>query len=146
MAEEESNSSRGCMIPLVLLIAPFALAFLLPPRNPLGSILGVVWILVCLPVAFMLFLDWFRSSPKTGARRMLRSVAWVPVFAMGATAVLFGVSILVWVAYNLLWQRQPGFRMSAGVRGLGVPVVLVLFVLYLVRLSLSPSEPGTPPR
>ena len=141
MAEEPSKLSLGCIGALVLLIAPLALMWFLPSENPLGTILAIGWILVSIPVAIVVFLDWFRSSPKTLGRRILRNVARVPVFALGAIAVLFGVSIVAWVAYNLLWERQPGFRIS-GLRGSPLAVLLVFFGLYLVKLSLSRSEPG----
>ncbi len=49
----------------------------------MGSIVAILWMFICVPLAIVVFLDWFRKPTGPGHGRMLRHVARVPVFLFG---------------------------------------------------------------
>jgi hypothetical protein len=110
----------------------------------------VSWLVVSIPVSILVYLDWFRSSSTRGLGRGMRNIARVPVFLFGVIAVLLGVGVLVWNAYNLLIKGQPVFGW-ASIDAVGAMVSVLFFGIYLIRLSIrnqqseQPREPDNQP-
>jgi ABC-type dipeptide/oligopeptide/nickel transport system permease component len=99
----------------------------------LGSVALIFWVLVSIPVGILTALDWYRyTSPESTGQKVLRQALRIPIFLLGITAVAIGTSVLVWVAYNLLWERQPQFH--AGGSALTMLGILA-FGCYLVRIA-----------
>src|SRR5262249_20779853 len=110
---------RGCWVGIVLLaVPPLLIPFILKmemggTRDDVALTVAMVWLIVSVPVSILLFLDWFRSPSTGGLGRGLRNIARAPVFLFGAIAVLIGVGVLAWVAYNVLIVRQREFRWTS---------------------------------
>jgi hypothetical protein len=134
-------------ITLIMLLGPpavLAIALLSLPAGPsrfapylevfLAGLL-VFWMLVSIPFGIMVAIDWLRSPRPTGRlAAVVRNMLRVPVFLLGASAILIGISILAWVAYNLLWERRATFRNPGS---LGLPLMMIGFGAYLFRLALG---------
>ena len=150
---------RGCAIAILLLVVPpLLMPFLLKMRDGIGGgfafTVAIMWLFVAIPVNILVFLDWFRSSSTSGLGRGMRNIARVPVFLFGVIAVLIGVGVLAWIAYNLLIEMQPEFREFrwTSIEGVGAMVSALFFGIYLIRLSLGnqqseqPRESGNQPQ
>jgi hypothetical protein len=145
------RSARRCWLHMkkrvstTLLLVPPLLVRLLFMKSKsgvgetIGSTVGIVWIFVSIPVSILVFLDWFRSPSTGGLHRALRNVARVPVLLFGGLALLIGVAVLVWIAYNLLIERQPQFRWTS-LEGVGAMAAMIMFGIHLVRASLGRQE------
>jgi hypothetical protein len=151
---------RGCSIAILLLVVPpLLMPFLLKMRRGAGdgfaltvAIVGLIvsWLFVSIPVSILVYLDWFRSPSTGGLGRGMRNIGRVPVFLFGVIAVLLGVGALVWIANNLLIERQPVFGW-ASIEAVSAMVSIFFFGIYLIRLSFrnqqseQPQEPDNQP-
>jgi hypothetical protein len=72
----------------------------------------------------------------------MRNIARLPVFLFGVIAVLIGVGVLAWIAYNLLIKMQPEFREFrwTSIEGVGAMVSVLFFGIYLIRLSFGSQQ------
>lgn len=126
---------------LPLFVAPplaVWLLYVLDAAPFLATVAALVWIFVSIPVAILVALDWFReTAPTRRSQRALRHALRVPILLLGVTACLIGASVVVWVAYNLLWQRQPQFREGSS---LSLMVGMIGFGWYLIRTALGVPE------
>jgi len=150
----ESNSlvnlvkQRGCSMAILLLVVPpllMPLAFMMKAetRASFAVPLAVAWLFISIPVSILVFLDWFRS-PSTGRLgRSLRNIARVPVLLFGVLAVLIGVGVLTWIAYNLLIERQAAFRW-ASFEIVSAMASVTMFGVYLIRVSFRNQETDQP--
>ena len=124
---------------LTLLVGPPVLLAVFRFDEPIAPILGIFWIFVSVPIGILVALDWFRyATHTTMADRLFQHILRGPIFLLGAAAVVLGVSVVAWVAYNVLWERQPEFRWS-GLPAIGLMGGLISFGVYLVRLAVQPS-------
>jgi hypothetical protein len=124
---------------LTLLVGPPVLQAVFRFDELIASILAIIWIFVSVPIGILVTLDWFRyAAHSTRVARLFRHILRGPIFLLGAVAVVIGVSVLAWAAYNLLWERQPEFRWS-GLRAIWTMVSLIGFGAYLVRLAVQRS-------
>jgi hypothetical protein len=97
---------------------------------------AIVWLFVSIPVSILMFLDWYRSAAApVGLGRGVRNIARLPVFFFGVTAVLIGLGVLAWIAYNLLIERQPEFRWTMIDVAASTAASIIIFGIYLIRLS-----------
>jgi hypothetical protein len=74
----------------------------------------------------------------------MQNIARVPVFLFGAIAVLTGVGVLAWIAYNVLIETQPEFRELRWtmIEVVGIMVSIVMFGIYLIRVSVRNQKSG----
>lgn len=141
----ETNSSipEGFRLPFWMAVSLFVGPILLTPvlasfepTRTIGLSLPIFWIFVSLPVGVLTLLDWYRDGIERGSSaKILRHALRIPIFSFGAVAALIGVSVLVWVTYNLFWERQPEYQPGGS--------LLIIFLLlacgfYLMRLALRP--------
>ena len=107
---------------------------------------AIVWLFVSIPVSILVFLDWFRSPSTGGLGRGMRNIARVPIFLFGAIAVLIGVGVLAWIAYNLFIETQPEFREFrwTSIEGVAAMVSIVMFGIYLISVSFRNTESEQP--
>ena len=134
-----SRPSLRYRLALALLIGPPVLQAVFRSDETIASILVIFWIFVSVPIGILVTLDWFRyAAHSTRAARLFRHILRGPIFLLGAVAVVIGVSVLAWAAYNLLWERQPEFRWS-GQPALGTMVSLIVFGVYLMTLAVECS-------
>jgi hypothetical protein len=134
---------RGCSIAILLLVVPpLLMPFILKMRQGAGDsfalTVAIVWLFVSIPVSILVFLDWFRSPSTGGLGRGMRNIARVPVFLFGVIAVLIGVGVLAWIAYNLLIERQSEFRWT--IEAVGAMASIIIFGIHLIRVSLRNQE------
>lgn len=124
---------------LLVVVGPPLLFATIPLPAVLGAVLGIGWIFLGIPIGILLVLDWYRN-PHVGstAAQWARHGLRIPILVFGVVAVLIGVSVLVWVAYNVFWERQPEFRWGAA---LSLQFGFIMFGWYLIRLALA-RNPG----
>jgi UDP-N-acetylmuramyl pentapeptide phosphotransferase/UDP-N-acetylglucosamine-1-phosphate transferase len=105
---------------------------------------------VGLPVAILKGRDLLARQGE-GSRSA--RVAALGNMLMGGLALLIGVSIALWVAYNLLVERQPQFQGGTGLGAYLVPVALILVGWRWLRrpdvpippASITPADPEEHP-
>ena len=118
----------------------FALASL-SSNETVQSVFAILALLVGLPVVIVSGVDLMvelKSDPRRGLARRLAIVALsLPVGLLGLASLSFGVAILVWLAYNLLVERQPQFRHWNPLQPLGIAPALMLFGVLCLRRALA---------
>ena len=107
-----------------------------------ASILGIAWMMISIPVAIVTTIDWYRSAPSTGARGAVRNLLRIPIFLLGAVCMIFGVIVVVWVLYLMIWRERNPFSLLHMIHGVWVWLLITLFGFSLTRLSLriGPAE------
>ncbi len=119
----------GFLVPPILVAIPTC-------ADLLKTILAIGWFLIAVPFAIVVAIDWFRSAEPRGRMQViLQAAVRIPVFLLGLLAILIGMCVLGWIAYNLAWERLPGFRGQNVGRGIVLYVAMIGFGFSMIRLS-----------
>jgi hypothetical protein len=111
------------------------------PNSDVGGIAAIVSIFVGLPVSILLYRDALRACQSAGpAGAGKREVLAFPLRFLGGISLMSGVSILVWLAYNVFIERQREFTGVKSYGQLALPVLLILFGWRWLRRPLESSE------
>jgi hypothetical protein len=104
-----------------------------------------VYIFVLIPFGILRMIDFYRTNEGTTMlMRVFNALFRVPLALFGLLSLVIGVSIICWVLYNILVERQKeysGPRFLAGWRSFGIGVPLVLFGWSILRSVLHRKEP-----
>ena len=121
----------------------FAAAFWIPDQTA-ASVAGTASILSGYPCQSCFTGMRPRVCAHTG-RRFLRQtiILSLPMRALGAASCIIGVSILIWVAINMIGERQPEFTGVRSVSQLALPIALIVFGYRWLRRPLAGSDDGT---
>jgi hypothetical protein len=137
------------VVSLLLLGPPLMLGVLyILQSGPLAATIAFIfWLFVCIPVATVASLDWFRTpTPQTPARELGHPALRVLFLILGVTACVIGIGVLGWVGYNLAWERLPQFKPPGGLASIGSVVGMILMVRFgakLIRASFTGKWQGT---
>ena len=82
-----------------------------------------------------------RARRRQGGARLLVGIASLPAFSFGLIALVTGLTLIVWVLYNVLVERQPEFRWSPW-QGFGIGPPLVVAGWIWMRRALGREEPS----
>ncbi|HEX6861680.1 MAG TPA: hypothetical protein VF414_02635 [Thermoanaerobaculia bacterium] len=131
---------------LVCLVLVLAAALLVAAFGEIEALSVAVFggvLLLGLPLALLLYLDWVaalraRRRRRVGAR-LLVGIASLPAFSFGLIAFVTGLTLIVWVLYNVLVERQPQFRWSPW-QGFGIGPPLVVAGWIWMRRALGHEE------
>jgi hypothetical protein len=144
---------------LLIRVAVYLLVYLGVPviagsvsNQTIGAVLGIVYIFLLIPWGILRAIDFYRNNNATTLfSRIFNALFRVPLALFGLTCLLAGLSIIGWVLYNILVERQkeysgPNFILGLGSFGVGVPLVLYgWFTLQSAvrrreKIILSPEE------
>jgi len=118
----------------------------------LGSVLGIIYIFLLLPLGILRMIDIYRTNDgATLPARIFNAVFRVPLALFGLVFIVVGVALIGWVLWNVFVERQkvysgPHFISGWGSFGVGVPLVLYgwLTLRSVARrkknVNLSPEE------
>lgn len=99
----------------------------------------ILFIFVGIPIFILAWVDLGRAvrsvrNPSVSLR-MLGIIFGVPQALLGTIAIALGVSVVGWVLYNSIIERQSEY--SGGFLMFGIAPALVLFGLYWVRAAFK---------
>jgi hypothetical protein len=87
----------------------------------------------------LLLLDWYRGYRGTsGWRFLVHRCLRAPAFFFGLLSTTLGISIIVWVFYNLFVERQREFHWGAPI----IPLAMIPLGLYWMRMAFTRRAPG----
>jgi hypothetical protein len=122
------------------------------PNETARTVLGIVYIFLLIPFGILRAIEYYRTNDGTTLlSRIFNIVFRVPLALFGLLCIVAGISIIGWVLYNVLVERQkeyngPHFVFGWGSFGVAVP--LVLYGWFTMRsvarrkkeVILSPEE------
>ena len=113
---------------LLFLGVPF-LAEVLHDRNPqsvLSSILGMSYIFLIIPFGILKSVDYYKSnSGNSLVSRTFNVLFRAPLALFGLICLAIGISIIVWVLYNELIEKQESYPGGFKGFGMGIPILLL---------------------
>lgn len=131
---------------LVYLGVP-GLLFLLPKDHPAGAVLAIAYIFLAIPFAILRAIDFYRDNDGTTFfSRAFNLLFRVPLALFGLVCIVAGLSIIGWVLYNILVERQKEYTGPSWILGLGsfgVAVPLVVFGWFTLRSAWRRKEKAT---
>jgi hypothetical protein len=122
------------------------------PNQTVGSVLGIVYIILLIPFGILRMIDFYRTNDGTTLlSRIFNALFRVPLALFGLVCLMAGIAIIGWVLYNVLVERQKeysGPHLIFGLGSFGVGVPLVLYGWFTLRsvarrkedVTLSPEE------
>jgi hypothetical protein len=99
-------------------------------HETVSATLAIIYILVLIPFGILRLIDFYRSNDGTTLPRRVFNVLFrVPLALFGLVCLVAGASIIGWVLYNVLIERQaeytgPSFIVGLGSFGISVPLLL----------------------
>jgi hypothetical protein len=113
-------------------------------HNVISTICGIVWIFLVIPWGILMAIEYYRTNDGTRVRSRVFNVLFrVPLALFGALCIGAGVSIIGWVLYNVIFERQKeytGPKFITGWGSFGVSVPLILFGWMLLRSVVRRKE------
>lgn len=100
------------------------------PNEAVGTVLGIVYILLLIPFGILKIIDFYRTNGGTTLlSRIFNALFRVPLALFGLVCLVAGLAIIAWVLYNVFIERHkeytgPNFVLGLGSFGVGVPLVL----------------------
>src|SRR5882762_409232 len=97
------------------------------------SVLGILYIFVLIPYGIVKSIDYYRTnSGSSFISRVFNLLFRAPLALFGLICLAGGLSIIIWVLYNVCVKRHeeytgPGLVTGLGSFGVGVPLVLYGF-------------------
>ena len=100
------------------------------PNQTVGSVLGIVYIILLIPIGILRMIDFYRTNDGTTLlSRIFNALFRVPLALFGLVCLMAGIAIIGWVVYNVFVERRkeysgPHLIFGLGSFGFGVPLML----------------------
>jgi Kef-type K+ transport system membrane component KefB len=98
--------------------------------SALIAIQVLVWLFIIVPILILSLIDVLHNHKEDKLNPVLKAFAHMVSFSLGMTAYIIGLSMLLWIGYNLLIERQPEFHTGGSI---GIIIIMVVFGLGLIK-------------
>ena len=131
-------SLRSFLACVVATVGLFLSAFILP--DWIAAVPAIVAIILGLPISILAYKEYVQerhADPEYKPGFLRSAVLITPIVIFGAISILFGASIVLWVLYNTLIERQPEYSGPTYLMGFGIGPTLIAFGWYWLRQPTS---------
>jgi hypothetical protein len=117
------------------------------PYDLPGTIIGILLIFIWLPLLILGIFDridkieW--GENRSTLSTMTRILLATPKAVLGLVSILFGVTIVVWVFYNVFIERQPSYTgpdMVYSLASFGIGPALIFVGWYWLASAFKKNE------
>ncbi len=123
------------LLALLISLPPLALVL---NHDVISTVLMIGWTCIIIPLCLLQAVNFLRSNPSQ-QRTLLKNILRIPVALLGLTAIASGLSIILWVLYNLITSRSPLYTGPDNLsdlllNGFGIATVLIGFGWAMLKI------------